>query len=312
MANSVTYVCVDQAALALGLAIVPLHVDRQSRQRRLHPRRLRSRRSSSTAPTIGADSRPKSPTARQPEARRRARQRGRGDPRATDARVVRAADAWLAAADGSRRRRRPRRRETLAGDRLHLGHDRPAEGRDAVARNVVSNVLAVAAMRRGRFDGRPVPVVPAAVAHIRADCRLLSADRRREHGRLRPLDRASRRGHARRPADDPRSRCRASTSAPIPASRRARQAGRARARCSTLTERIGWRRFDRGAGRRAGPSPFVRRALAGAGPARRARRSAPSSAAGCASRSPAARRCRPRVVALASWRWGSRCCRATA
>ena len=50
-----------------------------------------------------------------------------------DRRAVRAAD-WLAAAEGKPALEPVVEPQTSGGDRLHLGHHRPAERRDAVAR----------------------------------------------------------------------------------------------------------------------------------------------------------------------------------
>ena len=106
-------------------------------------------------------------------------------PAARDARVR----AWGAVlADGERRRARRTRRVSCDGRRhparrprhhhLHLGHDRRPQGRDAHARQHRRQRRRLPAGRRAARR-RQLPVVPAAVPHLRAHGRAL------RHARLR-------------------------------------------------------------------------------------------------------------------------------
>ena len=73
-------------------------------------------------------------------------------------------------------------RDAAAGsardDLLHVGHVGPPEGRDAVAPQHRRERRALHARTRHGARGRPLPVDPAAVAHVRAHRRLLPAARR--------------------------------------------------------------------------------------------------------------------------------------
>ena len=172
---------------------------RQSRQRRLHHRRLRRFGGDPRQRRLLAPPRARARRLLRAEARRRARQAGRSD-RRRQARRARRRLARRGGGEGRARAAGLARRS--GGDRLHLGDDRPAEGRDAVARQRRRQRSRVAPKRR-RLAGRRLSLVSAAVAHVRAHRRLLPADRRRRDGRLRTVGGASRRGHAQRPADDP-------------------------------------------------------------------------------------------------------------
>jgi long-chain acyl-CoA synthetase len=133
--------------------------------------------------------------------------------------------SWAAFCDRRRRSATPSstrgsigHRAGAAGDvDLHLGHHRPAQGRDAVARQ--PGVDGARADRSGRRPrGRLRPVVPAAVAHRRADVRRSTARHLGRDGVLRRVDRARCPTTSRRCSRRWSSACRASGRSSTPAS----------------------------------------------------------------------------------------------
>ena len=157
---------------------------------------------------------------------------------------------------------------------------------------------------------RRVPVVPAAVAHVRAHLRLLPDDDGGLDDGLCALGSAARRGSADDPADDARSRCRASTSASGARSRAKLDEGPPlRKKLFLLAVDVGYARFEHAQGRGPWKPSFLLWPVL-----QRAGREQGAGAAGRAAASGACRaapRCRPRFRACSS---GSacRCCRATA
>ena len=139
------------------------------------------------------------------------------------------------------------------------------------------------------YTGRRVPVLPAAVAHVRAHRGLLPHDGGRGAGRLRALRPAARRGLPDGPADGRSSRCRASTSACTRPSMRSCKDAAACKRAPLRVRaphRLGALRVAAGARAVEARLPAL---AAAAG--RWSRRSCSSASAGaCASRSAAARR----------------------
>ena len=277
---------VDLAVLDLHAVDVPVYGTLTAGADRLPGQGLRRRRlavaeNPDQMAQVPGDPRPL-PDARAPDP-------DRGRPRAGSPRLQRAR--------GHRARRlraallgpRSRRRRALADDHhLHLGHHRRAQGRDAEPPQPGLERPPYGAPG-GCQPQRPRPRVPAAVPRARANGRLLlhvvrnlqglllGAPRGRPH-RLHPADRLHRRAEVLRegPAEDPRQR-------------RCGAAGEA-APCSTG-------RSGSAARRPCGGSPAAssaaRSAWSTASPTSWCcRRSGRASAGGCASRSPAAPRCR--------------------
>ena len=160
---------------------------RPARQHRLLPERRRREaargggRGAREAPGGGA----RGPARRRPhrdrEEGRPARRPGRAQPRRL--------------APGRARRRAPggRRRGRARHHRLHLGHDGPPQGRDALAPERAAE-RPVGPRRHRRLHRRRVPLLPAPVPHVRAHGGLLPHDGGGLAGGLRALHPAPRGG----------------------------------------------------------------------------------------------------------------------